>query len=170
MTNEFAIKVLTELKGYGDKFANIGFDRKEALDMAIKALEQQPCETIHGSTYGGVSWGGTYKPQQPCEDCISILNRIMEYTYGMLTTEKYGLQHLIKSMMDELSSVTPKARWIPVSEEPKETGSYITTIKYGDKYAVGQRYYHGKYIGWEDSCVIAYMPLPQPYKESEDKK
>ena len=44
MTNEFAIKVLTELRGYGDKFANIGFDRKEALDLAIKALEQQPCE------------------------------------------------------------------------------------------------------------------------------
>ena len=44
MTNEYAKKVLTELRGYGDKFANIGFDRKEALDMAIKALEQQPCE------------------------------------------------------------------------------------------------------------------------------
>lgn len=40
MTNEFAIKVLTELRGYGDKFANIGYDRKEALDMAIEALEQ----------------------------------------------------------------------------------------------------------------------------------
>ena len=36
------------------------------------------------------------------QDCISILNRIMEYTHGMLTTEKIGLQHLIKSMMDEL--------------------------------------------------------------------
>lgn len=46
--------------------------------------------------------------QQPCEDCISILNRIMEYTYGMLTTEKFGLQHLIKSMMDDLPSVTPQ--------------------------------------------------------------
>lgn len=46
MTNEFAIKVLTELRGYGDKFANIGFDRKEALDLAIKVLEQTrwiPC-------------------------------------------------------------------------------------------------------------------------------
>ncbi len=54
MTNEFAIKVLTELKGYGDKFANIGFDRKEALDMAIKALEQQQDKVIHN---------------HPCEDC-----------------------------------------------------------------------------------------------------
>ena len=59
---------------------------------------------------------------------------------------------------------TYQQRWIPVSEEPKEQGSYITTIKYGDKYAVGQRYYHGKYVGWEDSCVIAYMPLPEPYE------
>jgi hypothetical protein len=62
-----------------------------------------------------------------------------------------------------------KQHWTSVSEEPKEQGTYITTIKYGDKYAVGQRYYHGKYVGWEDSCVIAYMPLPQPYK-AESKK
>ena len=63
-----------------------------------------------------------------------------------------------------------QTRWIPVSEEPKEQGSYITTIKYGDKYAVGQRYYHGKYVGWEDSCVIAWMPLPQPYKAESEKR
>lgn len=37
------------------------------------------------------------------QDCISILNRIMEYTYGMLTAEKIGLQHLIESIMDEMS-------------------------------------------------------------------
>ena len=43
MIREFAIKVLEELKGYGDRFANIGFDRKEALEMAINALEQRGC-------------------------------------------------------------------------------------------------------------------------------
>ena len=42
------------------------------------------------------------------QDCISILNRIMEYTYGMLTAEKIGLQHLIKSMMDELNGGDPE--------------------------------------------------------------
>ena len=41
-------------------------------------------------------------PAETSQDCISILNRIMEYTYGMLTEEKFGLQHLIESMMDEL--------------------------------------------------------------------
>ena len=33
--------------------------------MMIKGIVQEPSETIHGSTYGGVSWGGTYKPQEP---------------------------------------------------------------------------------------------------------
>ena len=69
-------------------------DMTEVFDLASKALEQQPCE-----------------------DCISILNRIMEYTYGMLTTEKFGLQHLIKSMIDDLPSVTPQPRtghWIDI--------------------------------------------------------
>ena len=64
--------------------------------------------------------------QEPCEDCISILNRIMEYTYGMLTTEKFGLQHLIKSMMDDLPSVTPQQ---PCEEENPN----CTECKYYDK-------------------------------------
>ena len=37
----------------------------------LLSLERESSETIHGSTYGGVSWGGTYKPQQPCDDAIS---------------------------------------------------------------------------------------------------
>ncbi len=61
--------------------------------------------------------------------------------------------------------------WIPVSERlPEEVGTYMTTVDY-EKYgiAVGQRYYHGKGLGWEDDCVIAWMPLPEPYRtESED--
>lgn len=33
--------------------------------------KQEPSETIHGSTYGGVSWGGTYNPQEPNIDMES---------------------------------------------------------------------------------------------------
>lgn len=68
-----------------------------------------PCDGCRyelNSTNGNPCYScGKYKltEQQPSENCISILNRIMEYTYGMLTAEKIGLQHLIKSMMDELS-------------------------------------------------------------------
>lgn len=40
--------------------------------MMIKGIVQEPSEIIHGSTYGGVSWGGTYNPQEPkiCEKCL----------------------------------------------------------------------------------------------------
>lgn len=146
--------------------------------------------------------------QQPCEDCISILNRIMEYTYGMLTTEKFGLQHLIKSMMDDLPSVTPQQtceeenpnctecrhydkekhycprfcrvientmaeitseqeRWIPCSEMlPEREGWYLTSL--------GDKTYGGADVdmyckGWVKygTHVLAWMPLPEGYKEEE---
>lgn len=65
-----------------------------------------------------------------------------------------------------------KPKWIPVSEEPpKEMGTYMTTVNYGEHgLAVGQRYYYGEGLGWDDDCVIAWMPLPAPYepKESEE--
>ena len=88
MNNEEAIKVLTELREYGDKFANIGFDRKEALDLAIKALEQQPND-----------------------DCIS-----REAVKEMLTAEwtKYMPMEsdvnlsFVLGKISELPSVTPK--------------------------------------------------------------
>ena len=70
MTNEFAIKVLTELRGYGDKFANIGFDRKEALGLAIKALEQQ--QNIHDKCKRCVEFSEF--EERPCEDWLSTFN------------------------------------------------------------------------------------------------
>ena len=39
--------------------------------MDVLENQMQEPKTIHGSTYGGVSWGGTYKSQDPCEDAIS---------------------------------------------------------------------------------------------------
>ena len=51
MTNEEAINILNSLKQYyNDKNEDsyVGFDSvdNKALDMAIKALEQQPCEDV----------------------------------------------------------------------------------------------------------------------------
>lgn len=80
-----------------------------------------------------------------CENCSEILNN--------LVNER--LEHM----------------WIPVSERlPEEMGTYMTTVDYGKHgLATGQRYYYGQGL-WEDDCVIAWMPLPQPYKESEDEE
>jgi hypothetical protein len=51
-------------------------------------------------------------------------------------------------------------------------GTYMTTIDYGEGVLMtGQRYYFGRDLKWNDEGVIAWMPLPEPYKaESEDKE
>lgn len=62
-------------------------------------------------------------------------------------------------------------RWIPVAERLPEDGTYLTTL---DGELVGQEEPFTGMCGiengkWdEDGCVIAWMPLPEPYKESED--
>lgn len=141
----------------------------EALDMAIKALEQQPCE-----------------------DCISreavdeyITNLLSGYLYD---EERTRLEDLTTYIW-ELPSVTPKAeqKWIPCTERlPKDGDTYLVTIEYkGEVIGVDVASYSpvegyidkhwDTFNDWvEDDKmhyhVTAWMPLPQPYKaESEDK-
>ena len=94
MTNEEAIKILkplfehckgkNECLGYIEHFFTK--DEEEALDMAIKALEQQPCE-----------------------DCISredALKAIEEQKKGFYGVERYAIDECHSAVM-KLPSVTP---------------------------------------------------------------
>ena len=73
-------------------------------------------------------------------------------------------------VLKAVPSAQPEQRWTPVSEkQPEETGTYMTTIDYGEYGLVtGQRYYHGGVLGWNDECVIAWMPLPEPWKGEDN--
>ena len=154
MTNEEASFIL----------ANI--DRRvlnDVLDMAIKALEQEPCT-----------------------DCISreavdeyITNLLSGYLYA---EERTRLEEL-SAYIWELPSVTPKAGWIPCAERlPEDSDTYLVTIEYkGEVIGVDAASYSpvDGYIDkhWEtfndwkeddDSCyhVTAWMPLPE-YKAED---
>ena len=185
MTNEEAIKVLKRLSDCGDKcdyHCKLYDSREEwcekdvAIGLAIKALEQQPCE-----------------------DCISRKRVIMlideateKYPYKIIglpdTYSNYNqgwtdacdwLYANIES--DNLPSVTPQTGWIPVSEQLPKENEYIGNVckyyliqdEYGDMHVA-----HLSNVGWIPMNslkaigdeVIAWMPLPQPYKaESEDE-
>ena len=61
-------------------------------------------------------------------------------------------------------------RWIPVAERLPEDGTYLTTL---DGELVGQEEPFTGMCGiengkWDDDgCVIAWMPLPEPYRGCE---
>ena len=80
------------------------------------------------------------------------------------TAYEFGLKIMdyIENMDDEKEN-----GWIPVSERLPEDGTYITTL---DGELVGQEEPFTGMCGiengkWDDEdCVIAWMPLPEPYK------
>ena len=82
------------------------------------------------------------------------------------------IEEFIARLRDKLSKlppITPKEKtgWILVSERlPEESKRYVVATKYND---VMTDFYTGEgFLQCDD--IIAWMPLPEPYKaESEDK-
>ena len=85
-----------------------------------------------------------------------------------------------RTMLHEVPSAQPEPHWIPCSErQPEEYGNYITTMNYGDvqecTYSPDKntRFMRGGWSTCESdgilfldiSEVIAWMPLPEPYRE-----
>jgi len=67
-----------------------------------------------------------------------------------------------KDRMCELPSAQPEQRWVPCSERlPEKIGFYLTTTK--DK-AVYCDYWNEDNFD-RTEMVIAWMPLPEPYRE-----
>jgi len=164
MTAEEAIKVLRDIKlgifidTYFDEAVSVSKEN-EALEIAIKALEQQPCE-----------------------DCISreaVDEYITHLLSGYLYDEERTRLEELTTYIWELPSVTPKAeqKWIPVSERPEDgtwniftDGKTISVERYKSD-AIDHFYPQGRWFDFEDA--IAWMPLPQPYKaesEVEDER
>ena len=84
--------------------------------------------------------------------------------------------------LDMAIQAIEEQRWIPVSERlPKKTGWYFITFKvYGGDYAVSEMCYRKPENYWTDkdiskkvfdnNDVLAWKPLPQPYKEGDENE
>lgn len=98
------------------------------------------------------------------------------YDYIKRTINPYGkpfegtAYELGLKIMDYIENMDDEKEngWIPVSERLPEDGTYITTL---DGELVGQEEPFTGMCGiengkWdEEDCVIAWMYLPEPYKE-----
>jgi len=153
----------------------------EALDMAIKVLEQEPCE-----------------------DAISreaVHDLIATWLSDYLTDEIRETLETIDGKVEDLPPVTPTQKWIPVSERlPEELEpvnitwinhnpeSYYADIKDKPFTATGV-YFNGQWYWWSTLCtdilaeyshnyddvidddieIIAWQPLPESYEPQESE-
>lgn len=149
MTREDAIRRMECCRNFlANNYSDMGEPNITAFNMAIKALEQEPCE-----------------------DAVSRKEAIRLAEQGQIQGFEWQILKLVT-----LPSVAPTQRWIPVSERlPEESITVIGTTKLDDIYKTelyddcGEKKWYAN--GNFDVPIVAWMPLPNPYKaemESEE--
>jgi hypothetical protein len=187
MTREEAIKELKIIReDYWDEYN----DSMPALDMAIKALEQEPCEdcisrdsAIKAMDYDIKSFEFKSGVSRYMDDIAKLLNTIYEIQVNN-----------IKALPSVIPQETKTGHWIPVKfrpltdEEQKEYPDYcymadcpmpddgeeiFVSTKYGgvekDECGFDDGYYLDSGYDWQTD-IVAWMPLPKPYKPQESEK
>ena len=121
-------------------------------------------------------------PSAQPEQIQDILDYLDTVLHPIVSPEHWNVYSELYDMISMLSSTQPKQQWIPCSEtEPKKSGYYLCT--HGGTGIVSTDYYTTKeqaeelfadpedeyldleeYMGWTSKNVIAWMPLPAPYK------
>lgn len=160
--------------------------RKELQGLEKQIEECLTCAFQKGYNTGTVdrdvekAYERGLKEAWECADKIAMLPT--DITEPMFN--QFGLHNIIKNVSPaeainkiyeyEKQQKTKKAKeegrkaWIPVSERlPETVDYYLTSIAHSDGTKKGV-------ISWFDGMsfkaeVKAWMPLPEPYKESEDK-
>ena len=172
---------------------------EQALNMAIKVLERQPCEDCI-SREAVIEWLKDkdfikMKNQEenarrelaflssampkPCEEENPNCTECRHYD-----KEKHHCPRFCRVIENTVAEITSEqTRWIPISEKPQK-GTYLITGKYGKYRYVDISTFDGEdatdIMSWDsysdeykmnkrEHKVIAYMALPEPYKESDSE-
>lgn len=118
---------------------------------------------------------GAIITQKTYEKVYAALWKLMEYEDTELDPEEVErINDFDKSqsgkMLKKLNEEQRKHRWIPVSERLPEDGTYLCTLD-GELCGIDEPFTgmygieNGKWD--EEGCVIAWRPLPEPYRPEE---
>ena len=168
MNREEAIIVLkNEQPHCGKKVLFSEEEKYEAYNMAIKALEQEPCEE-------------SISRQAAIDSIENEQKKIMRSDWA-IDQAKFSAMSEIRALIEELPSVSmekPKIDWIPVSERLPSDDEYVIVSvidDHGDtpwKYTTVAWLCNGVWISDNNilcGTAVAWMSFPQPYKaESEE--
>ena len=169
MTREKAIEMLKYNSNVIHKTINNETDPNEvkALDMAIDALSQQTDDAIRRQS----AFREFEKDQYRLEYCKE---------HGI---DRSISMEMVRIRLHDLPPVTPKQRWIPVSERSPEDHENVLIYLSSNQITIGLYNSHrlpfvDKPIGWGADAphgwssdeVVAWMPLPESYMESEEQE
>ena len=81
----------------------------------------------------------------------------------------FGKTYVVKVLEDgECVTVGEAPRWIPVTERlPENPAQVLVTYSWGEV-TVGEYWNNGEGWGTYGEEVLAWMPLPEPYKGGEE--
>ena len=90
---------------------------------------------------------------------------------GVITIPKFLCEHIVEILDDKKEQQS--GEWIPCSERlPKKFGVYLVTTKEGNvfEYDYNILTVHLKKWSYCGNEIIAWMPLPEPYKKEGDEE
>ena len=147
-------------------------------EEAIKEIEKAFEPAFANYIITALTEGATVSDKEPTTkndlgvDCISR-KAVLDITWQDPSyADPLNVLTEVRDKVRELPSVIPqKPRWIPVTERlPEESNEYLVSTVWED---VTTDYFRTD-SGWmtfEKKEILAWMPLPQPYRgESEDKE
>jgi hypothetical protein len=158
---------------------------RESLDMAIKLLDQEPCEDCISRAnalrvakneylrgwHNALCKALSEKYSIHCEEGnFSVIQE--ETITGLGLSMDCAVGKDVESYMSALPSVTPTTKWIPCSERLPEVGERVLCQCQANIYEVLKLtvdgWYHDNKHCYMSGFVIAWMPLPDLYNTEMD--
>lgn len=104
------------------------------------------------------------------EEAIKMLKQLVN-----MLSDDFGDSELCENALQmAITALQNQPVWIPVSERlPEESGSYLTWVRYDNEefMSIEDIDCEGIFKEWNFTGKVLYwMPLPEPYRESEPHK
>jgi len=151
-----------------DECERLTKDELDAIYLAIKALEQEPC-------YNPDEWCHDCKEYDHDKHCCPRFNRVIRNTVEEIKEPKTGYWIPVKfrPLTNEEQEEYPDYCYMADCPMPDDGEEIFVSTKYGrvkkDECRFDDGYYLDSGYDWQTD-IVAWMPLPKPYEPQESEE